>query len=98
MQNELFKVTVWLSEDYPRLKLQWTEEVGKEDILILLSMKPINSLNHRDWVFFRRISGLIKLRGLEATKQALGGANRRKWETRPRSSERMQSLRASAGI
>ena len=36
------------------------KKVGKEEILIFLSMQPINSLNHRDWSYIRRINGLIK--------------------------------------
>ena len=30
-------------------------------VLTLLSMKSINSLNHRDWSYIRRIKGLIML-------------------------------------
>ena len=48
-------------EDYLRLRLKWIEEVGKEEILILLSMKPINNLNHRNLSYVRRINGWIKL-------------------------------------
>ena len=61
-QNELFKVSVWLREDYLRLRFKWSEEVRKGEILTLLSMKPISSLNHRDWSCIRRINGLIKLK------------------------------------
>ena len=61
-QNELFKVTVQLRKDYPRLRWRWTEEVGKEDTLILLSLKPINNLNHRVWSYIRRINGQMKLK------------------------------------
>ena len=61
-QNELFKVNVQLREDHLRLRLKWMEEVGKEEILILLSMKPTNNLNHRDLSSFRRIHGRIKLK------------------------------------
>ena len=49
-------------EDYLRLRLKWIEEVGKKEIRILLSMKPINNLNHRDWSYVRRINGWIKLK------------------------------------
>ena len=46
-QNELFKVNVQLRKDYLRLRWKWTETVGKEDILILLSTKPINNESQR---------------------------------------------------
>ena len=62
-QNELFKVNAQLRKDYQRLGWKWTEKVGKGEILILLHMKPINNLSHRDWSYIRRISGLIKLKG-----------------------------------
>ena len=58
--NELCKMNVQFREDYPRLKQTWTEKVGKGEILILLFMKPINNVNHKDWSYIRRISGLIK--------------------------------------
>ena len=32
--NELFEENVQLREDYLRLRLKWTEEVGKEEILL----------------------------------------------------------------
>ena len=60
--NGLFKVNVQLRQDHLRLRLKWIEEVGKEEILILLSMKPTNNLNHRDWSYIRRINGRIKLK------------------------------------
>ena len=37
-QSELYKVNVWLREDYLRLRWKWTEEVGKGANSILLSM------------------------------------------------------------
>ena len=61
-QNVLFKLNVWPREDYLRLRLKWTEEVGREKILTLLSMKTISCLNLSDWSFFRRTSGLMKLK------------------------------------
>ena len=26
-------------------------------------IKPLNNLNHKDWIYIRRISGMIKLKG-----------------------------------
>ena len=51
-----------LLEVNERLSEAEVEEIGKEEIVMLLSMKPINNLNHRDWSFFGRISGWLKLK------------------------------------
>ena len=47
--NELFRKHVQLRKDYLRLRLKWTEEIGNEEMLILLFMKLIDSWNPRDW-------------------------------------------------
>ena len=59
--NELFKESVQLRKDDLRLRLKLTEEVGKEEILIFLLMKPIDNMNHKDWSPMMRINGLIRL-------------------------------------
>ena len=61
-QNELLKVNVQLRKDYLRLRRRWTEKVGNREILILLYVKSINNLSHKDWSCIRQISGLIKLK------------------------------------
>ena len=55
--NELFEENVQLGEDILGLRLKWTEEIGKQELLKLLSVKQIESLNHRDWSSIRRING-----------------------------------------
>ena len=61
-ENELFKLTVQIRKDYRKLRWRWTEDVGKDEILIILSLKPINNLNHRVWSYIRRINGQMKLK------------------------------------
>ena len=60
-QHELFKVNVQLREEYLRLRLKWTGEIGNKEVLILLSVKLIENLNLRDWSSTRRLNGQIKI-------------------------------------
>ena len=57
----LFEDNAQHRDDYLRLKLTW-KEVGNEEMLIWLFMKPIKNSNLKDWNCARRISGLISLK------------------------------------
>ena len=54
--NELFKDNLQHRQDYRKLRLNWTEENVKEEMLILLFMKLADSLNPRGWSSIRRIN------------------------------------------
>ena len=45
--------------------MKLTEEVGKEETLILLSMKQIKSLGHKDWMCIKQINKQMKLKNNE---------------------------------
>ena len=48
------------TDDYLRPRQKWTEEIVNKEMLRLLSVKPIDNLNLRDWSSIRRINGLIR--------------------------------------
>ena len=60
------KVNLRLRPDYLTHKLNWTEENGKDEMLILLFMKLADSSNLRGWSSVKRIICLIKLKGKRA--------------------------------
>ena len=60
--NWLFKENAQLRDDHLRLKQTWTQEIRNKDMLILLSIKPVDNSNLRDWSFIRRISGQIRFK------------------------------------
>ena len=64
--NELLNDSVQLRKDYLRLRLKWTEELGKEDMRMLLYTKLADSLNPRKGSSIRRTNGLIWLNGKRA--------------------------------
>ena len=61
--NWLFKEHAHHKKDYLRLRQKSTQKIGNKEMLILLSMKPIENLNLRDWSFIKQINGQIRLKG-----------------------------------
>ena len=49
-------------KDYLRLGQKWTEEIENKEMLTLLSVKPIENSNLKDWSCIRRSDGQIRLK------------------------------------
>ena len=60
--NWLFWENAQLRKDYLRLKQKFSYEIGNKDMLMLLSLKPIENSNLRDWSFVSCITGQIRLK------------------------------------
>ena len=60
--NWLFKENAQLRKDYLRLRSKWTKQTGNEERPMLLSVKPIENSDLRDWSFIRQINGKIRLK------------------------------------
>ena len=61
--NGLFKENAKLRKRLSEAEAQiWQKEIGNKDVLILLSMQPIENSNLKDWSCIRRINGQVKIR------------------------------------
>ena len=59
---EVLQENLQLRHDYLRYRMNWTEEIGKDEMLILLFMKLVDSSNPIGWSSTRQISCLIRLK------------------------------------
>ena len=57
--NRLFKENAQLIIGW---RTHGRREIGNKEMLILLSLKPVENLNLSDWTSFRRLNGQIRLK------------------------------------
>ena len=90
----LFKENVQLRKDCVRLRQKWTEEIGNKEKLILLSLKPIENLNLRDWTSVTRQVG-SRRRTREGATCVLSPFFSVGWHTQERKDEKYTSCRGT---
>ena len=91
--NKRFKDNLQLRQDYLRRRLNWTEENGKEEMLILLFTKVADSLNPRKWSSVRRTNWLIRFEGKNSLFGELNVRNRACQEDRAKDYQEIEDIR-----